>query len=592
MRPQGRLRRPYSRSVAISKAGTQFPGMMEPPNRIVHRYQRVTYHGLGGVEAHGKRLGDDLDHVDASRSHLNEFLVGHENLRDIAAEHIVRMQKDNAARKAAGLRRSRHKANARELEEAIDVAGDDPSALAEIIGWPWDDKNVKPFTEGIISASHEWFLDGDGKEDPAKISIFRDFVVGYLKEEFGDEVIYARFDRDEKTPHISFVVAPEHENRKTKRRELSHRQHRVFGRKEVQAFFDDEELDPNLTRKSYEILQDRIAEYAKRQGLDLKRGQRRAAQERMQRHLGEKVVKRRNVSPARGREIAGIEAYNASEDRNAAAAERAAAERDRASADDLRLEAAHALEIACASRSEAEQQHAAAARERALLKAKEDSIRIGTQAIISEELVYSPPTSERPEGLTWGRNKPNDKKRRTWLSEKIQPARDWLVGFARSIFGFQTQKAATQAEQESRAKSILDAEAMQGRRPSQTMLDIVNGPGDVPEDQLETPNAWALPNEMTPEQIDRHLAGMTNTDICDTYAPTRDARDFSEHHDIQARYRAALEHLQEEAARRGLNVEHREHRPEKGSDPVRARLHLDSPPAPMRVVRRDATQVR
>src|SRR5690606_24789419 len=139
-------------------------------------------------------------------------------------------------------------------------------------------------------------------EDPAKIDAFRAFVVGYLEEEFGGEVIYARFDRDEKTPHISFVVAPEHENAGTKRRELSHRQHRPFGMEEVQSLFGDEAPDPKLTRRSYELLQDRVSAYAQARGLDITRGERRAENERLQRAQGETVIKRKNVSPARGRE--------------------------------------------------------------------------------------------------------------------------------------------------------------------------------------------------------------------------------------------------------------------------------------------------
>ncbi len=561
--------------------------MKEPASLIVLRYERVTYHGLGGIEAHGKRLGDDMDHVDPARTHLNEFLVGHEHLRDIANDHIARMQKDNAERKAAGLRRSRHKKQARELEEALEVAGDDPHALAEVVGWPWDNKNVKPFTEGIISVSHAWFLNEQDEEDPAKVDAFRSFVVGYLEEEFGGEVIYARFDRDEETPHISFVVAPEHENRKTKRRELSHRQHRVFGMEEVQALFDDEEPDPKLTRRSYEILQDRIADYAQRQGLCIQRGERRAAEERVQRALGETVIKRRNISPSRGREIAAAEAARASGDRDAAAAARIAAEKDRRSASDLREEATRTLAEAKASREAAEKQRRAAEQERASLAAREESLKIGTQAIIAEELVYLPPSSDAAEGLTWGRKRPESKERRLWLAEKIKPARDWLVGFARSIFGHQEQNEAVLAEQKARAEAIVEAESRQGRKPPKTMVDLIKEAGADPGEKLPIPNAWALPAEMTARQIEKQLAGMTNTAICDAYAPTRDAKEFTEHSDMQKRYQAGFDRLLKEAERRGLDVELREHHPGKGTDPERARLHTDSPPVVLRVMRPD-----
>lgn len=566
--------------------------MDKPENLIVNRYERVTYHQLGAIEAHGKRLGDDLDHIDLSRTELNEFLVGNEHLRDIANEHVARMQKDNAARKAAGLRRSRHKAQARKLEEAIESAGDDPHALAEVIGWPWDNKNVKPFTEGLISVSHAWFLDDQGAEDPAKITAFRSFVTGYLEQEFGGEVIYARFDRDEKTPHISFVVAPEHENRKTKRRELSHRQHRLFGMEEVQALFDDEEPDPKLTRQSYEILQDRIAVYAQSQGLDIARGERRANAERTQRSAGETVIKRKNVSPARGREIAAAMAGEAAEDRKLAESERAAAEKDRTDAADERDEAAQSLTRARKAIKDAEAEHEVIQTERRALAAREESLRIGAQAIIAEELVYSPPSQDQAEGLVWGRNRPKSPDRREWLKEKTKPARDWLVGFARTIFGFQEQRDAVAADQQARAKDIVDAEVRTGRQAPKTMLDLValGEPAGVEIGAI--PGAWALPKEMTADQIDKRLRGMTNTDLCDAYAPTRDAGDFSEHDEVQVRYRAGLHHLTKEAAKRGLDVELREHHPDKGTDAARARLHMDAPPLAIHVVRRDLAQQR
>ena len=396
--------------------------MNETANHIILRYNRVTYHGVGGIEAHGKRLGGELKNIVAERTHLNEFLIGHENLREIVDAHIVQMQLDNAARKRASLVRRRRKTDIADLDGAFDEAGDDPHTLAEVMGWPWDSKNVHPFTEGILSVSHEWFLAGDGHVDPAKVNTFRDFALGYLAEEFGDEVLYARLDLDEKTPHLSFLIAPEHENRKSKRRELSHRQHRVFGMEEVQALFEDEdeEPDPTLTRRSYELLQDRVAEFAQARGLDLVRGERRAAKERIQRKMGEEVTKRKNVSPSRGREIATIEAAEAMEDREAAASAQAAAERDALSASRLKAEAAQTLSEAQASQEAAKRHRQAVEKDRASLAAREESLRIGTLAIIAEELVYSQPTPEKAEGLTWGRNRPDSAERRGWLLEKIK----------------------------------------------------------------------------------------------------------------------------------------------------------------------------
>ena len=261
-------------------------------------------------------------------------------------------------------------------------------------------------------------------------------------------------------------------------------------------------------------------------------------------------------------------------------------------ASSLHEEAAQALSEAKASREAAAQAKKAVEKERASLAAREESLQIGTQAIIAEELIYFQPTAEKAEGLTWGRNRPESAERRAWLSEKIKPARDWLVGFARSMFGFQQQRDAALADQEARAKAIVDAESRQGRRPPQTMLDLISEAGASPSKELPIPGAWALPKEMTAEQIDKHLAAMTNTAIFDVYAPTRDARDFSEHSKMQARYQAGLHHLAKEAERRGLDVDLREYRPEIATDPKRAQLHTDSPPVEIHVVRRDRTLQR
>lgn len=131
--------------------------MKDQRDLILLRFERRTQHQLGAIEAHGKRQGD-TEHVDPSRTHLNEFLVGDENLRDLANERIVELQKINAERKRQSLKKGRRTGQLRDLNAALDAAGDDPSLLAEVVGSPWDAKNVHPFTEGMLSISHDWFL--------------------------------------------------------------------------------------------------------------------------------------------------------------------------------------------------------------------------------------------------------------------------------------------------------------------------------------------------------------------------------------------------------------------------------------------------
>jgi hypothetical protein len=214
---------------------------------IVLRYRRIARAALSGIEAHGKRQGDDLDHVDSSRSHLNEFLVGGPDgaeLQFLADARIVEMQKENAALKLAALVRGRRTRPRKEFDAAVEAARDDPQALAEVVGWPWHHNNPLPFTEGLLSFSHEWFLDDEGTEDPAKLDAFQSFVVDYLEATFGQEVIYLRLDRDEKTPHVHYVTAPEIREGRFGHRWLSHSSHRLFGRKEIAPALFDDENDP------------------------------------------------------------------------------------------------------------------------------------------------------------------------------------------------------------------------------------------------------------------------------------------------------------------------------------------------------------
>lgn len=565
---------------------------MKQPSYIVLRYTRVTYHGVSGIELHGKRLGGDLSNIDPTRTHLNEFPIGGPDLRQIVDAHIAAMQKDNAALKRASLKRRRRRSEQEALDTALEEACDSPHALAQVVGWPWDPKNVRPFTEGILSVSHDWFLDSEEQIDPAKIDTFRSFALGYLEEEFGDEVLYARLDLDEKTPHLSFLLAPEHKNGKTGRRELSHRQHRLFGMKELRAFFEGEEPEPSLTRGSYELLQDRVADYAASLGLELVRGQHRAEQERLLQEQGKAVAKRKNVSPSRGREIAAREAAEAANDRKKAASLKAAAERDAREARKQSAEATRTLNEAKTVQTAASEELHAAQQERAELAAREKAIRVGTQALISEELAYAPPNAEKAEGLKWGRNRPESEQRRTWLVEAIKPAAGWLIGFARSIYGFVRERDSALAEQKARAEAILKAERRQGRAPSQTMVDLMNEVDADPRPEVPIPGAWALPRDMTAKQIDAHLAAMTNADLCNAYAPTRDARDLTEHSDMQRCYAAGLHHLLKEARRRGVDVELREFNPTKATDPKRAELHGDLKPMPIRVRRRDRTRTR
>ncbi|MBB5721164.1 hypothetical protein FHS72_000771 [Loktanella ponticola] len=550
--------------------------MKQPEHLIVLRYERVTYHGIGGVEAHGKRLGD-VDNVDLTRTYLNEFPIGHENLREIVDSHIVNMQRDNIDLRRQSLIRRRRKSELKDLEAAVEAAdeaaveaaGDDINALADLINFPWDQKNVHPFTEGFLSISHEWFLDSNGEQDPDKVDQFRSFALGYLEAEFGNEVLYARLDLDEKTPHLSFVIAPEHRERRTDRRMLSHRQHRLFGKEEVYKLFEGDCDDDVIKRKSYELLQDRVAEYAQSAGLDVTRGERRAEKERGQRMMGEAVVKRHNITPSRGREIAAALAAEADDNRTKAARHEKLAKKQ--------LDAAETLVVKATARERAAEALEETSRQRI------KSMEIGTEAILADEIAYAAPIDERGEGLKWGGNKPRDEERRNFLIDATKPARDWLIGFAKKVWQITKREKEiekVEAEQRRKASVLVEAERKAGQRAPDVLTSIASGMTTATELTSQSfPDAWAFDAKTPKDVLDKKLNNTANLELRNAWHATSDAYLLSDDApNLRKSVGKGLDVIEEIAKLRGFDLETGIHKPETATDPERAKQHTDELP--------------
>ena len=550
----------------------------------------MTHHGIAGVEAHGKRRGK-VPNVNPSRTHLNEYLVGHDDLHEIVNARILEMQKENAARRVASLRKGRKTTDRKALEAAVEEAGDDVNKMAKAIGWPWDKKNTKPFTEGVISLSHDWFTDAAGGIDAERVERFKAFAADYLTEEFGPDLLYARIDLDEKTPHVHYVVAPELENPKTKLRELSRHSHRVFGQVEVQALFDGESEEDGIRRGSYELMQDRIAEHAESMGLDVQRGERCAQKERMQRVMGEEVIKRRNVSPARGREVAAQIAVEAQEDRDAAAEDRKAAGAD--------------LVAAGGARSDAEEERRQAEQTAEGSRQYARSLTVCTEAILDERLAYRPPRSEDDdEALTWGRNAPAAESARTALVEAIQPARAWLIGFARKVFGLKSREVEVeaaekqlekdQAEQRRQAAVIAAAERRAGKSVSHGLEGVASGAAPADYTCADFPEAWHIEPDARRETIDMKIDQADNRALRHAWAATLDAVAITEETDgaLHRTFHHTVDEVERHAAARGFDLEKGTHDPRRATDRKRAELHKDQDRNPIRVIRRDKQRQR
>ncbi len=86
-------------------------------------------------------------------------------------------------------------------------------------------KNVaEPFITGIVTTSPEWF-DGDTSDDRTRA--WTGATVDFLRQRFGGDLVAASLHRDERTPHVHFVVVPIHRWRTKsgrERKEVSPRQ--------------------------------------------------------------------------------------------------------------------------------------------------------------------------------------------------------------------------------------------------------------------------------------------------------------------------------------------------------------------------------
>lgn len=167
--------------------------------RIVLRLKGLFPNQLGRVQMHAKRAGGDLDHIDHSKTSLNEIILGHPDWVDQLRTRIARASEANLEEEvAACLIRKRPK--------------DARTATTRGLQEPWKFTRHGPLREGILTVHHAWFGGaGAARWDPEKVADFRDRAVAFLQESYGDICVHARIDMDEEALHVHFVLAPWHE---------------------------------------------------------------------------------------------------------------------------------------------------------------------------------------------------------------------------------------------------------------------------------------------------------------------------------------------------------------------------------------------
>lgn len=299
---------------------------------VVLRFAELFPVQLAGYQTHGERKGGDLSHIDGDRSHLNRVLIGGSDWREQALKEIEVMRHENLAEELEALR-------ARGRTKELDARA------REGLKDPWRASKAGPLREVIVTANKDWFEASDapsifGAPAAERALEFQQTAVEWLKNHFGDDVIHARVDHDERACHIHAIIMPR-EQKTSKRR----------GRQCL--------LQPSVHPliKDYEKAQDDVGAYFS--ALGLRRGDRGAEARRQARDEDQPLPEwREHIPPSRWREE---EAQRLREEAQRLEVERQSVLRR---ADELirRLADAEAeKEAAMEARRQAEQREAAAA---------------------------------------------------------------------------------------------------------------------------------------------------------------------------------------------------------------------------------------
>lgn len=392
---------------------------------------------------HALRAGGELGHVDPNRTQFNQHPVGALGQARAAADELAeRLAADNLTMKLASLKKHRRKKDLRDLSALAKAKG-----VCVAMGHPWDPRNDEPFFDGLLSASGEHFArkddapepapptEGETKSferqcweqgwDPDRVERWKRRSVAFLRAKFGrDGLLNVRFDLDETTPHLQFVGAPITRDPRTSHWRLSQRTHWYLGEPKLTeaeeaelAAIENEKVRSKRRAEmmeakptSYERAQTDYAKAMERFGIE--RGERRAEADREAKRLGREVERRDHIAPADFR-AAAVELLGRAEGERVAAAQ----EREGAA-----QECAHAA---------TERREAEAVRRRA------EALQAGVGAVVAEQVVYAPARlaqggqEAKPERLLWGPEAPTEPQAKVALFERIKPAWNAVVAFAK-----------------------------------------------------------------------------------------------------------------------------------------------------------------
>jgi hypothetical protein len=249
--------------MSIETTSKQYP--------VVLRFEGMFPDQLDGYEGHRQRVRGDDGNIVRERSHLNKLLIGDADWAERVRAEVEEMRTENFAAELEELKRRKRKKEGR-------------NRLAEGPKDPWRKTRHGPMRELILTANSEWFeqmeedalADAGAADQPQAADesplrrrerAFEELAVSWLKDQFGDDVIHARADRDEIAYHIHAVILP----RETK--SVNGATRRMLQPSKF-AIIED-----------YEKAQDSVGEWFAKAGLI--RGERRAEAVRKARDAGE-----------------------------------------------------------------------------------------------------------------------------------------------------------------------------------------------------------------------------------------------------------------------------------------------------------------
>jgi hypothetical protein len=225
----------------------------------------------------------------------------------------------------------------------------------------------------------------------------------------------------------------------------------------------------------------------------------------------------------------------------------------------------------------------------------------GIEAIDDRRLDYRPALNDKPEGLQFGPKASKERKERKALLDLVRPALRMLVSYARRVSWLREKEAEikkSKASFDAKASSIAsdlraragivakaEREANRSIRPE---VAAVAESAPLPLSSDSFIGAWPMPKKTDPKQVDDWLKKMPNLELRRAAIATKDAAALSEEApELMTAYQRGIKALLEEADRRGFDLDTGRHHPEQATDKVRAKLHTDQVPKPIKVRRRN-----